>query len=92
MLAEYLVAGIIVLMLAVSSYILISAMLGDIEKTRIEIVIDADTADEDFEYAVITAKRVADKYFRNCDVYIRGGENELVDALCRTHGVTRKDF
>lgn len=90
--AEYIVAGIIVFMLAVSSYILIRATLGDIEKTRIEIVIDADTADEDIEYAVITAKRVAEKYFRNCDVYIKGGESELIYALCRTHGVIRKEF
>jgi hypothetical protein len=91
MLIDYVVAGVIVFLLLLSSYILIKATMGDIEKTKIEIVIDGDTADDELEFAVMTAKNVAEKHFKNCDVYIRGGDFELVEALCRTYGISRKE-
>lgn len=91
MLMDYIVSLVIVFLLAMSSYILIRATLSDIEKTRVEIIIDGDTAADELEVAVITAKSVCEKHFKNCVVYIRGGDNNVVEALSRTHGILRKE-
>jgi hypothetical protein len=57
----------------------------------VEIIISGDEKAEQLENTVLLAKQAAQKYFKNANVYIRGGESKYIDVLCRRYHVQRKE-
>ena len=42
------------------------------------------------EDIALSVRIVADKYFKNSSVFIRGGREELSDAVCKVYGMMKK--
>lgn len=76
--------------IAAAVFIALSAVMSCGDGDEIEIFIDADKAGERLEEVVLGTLLVAEKYFKNSAVYIKGGEEKKTDALCRTYGVLKK--
>ncbi len=90
MLTQYIVPLLITVCLALVAILLLRAM-GVPAGGSVEIIIAGDEKAENIENTVAMAKRLSEQYFKNARVYIRGGENTYVNALCRRYGVLRKE-
>ena len=86
---SYVIPVIVIILILAVLYILFRAAFRDISSGKVEIVIDADNIDG-LDGLIMTAKYVAGKYFENADVYICGGDEKYVDALCRSYDVQKK--
>ena len=80
----YLIPVSAIILILAALYILFFAAVRDIGDARVDIIINADG--ECAEQQVITAKRVASRYFKNSAVYVRGGNKTYAEALCRAYG------
>lgn len=90
MLVQYGIPLLITLCLICTIALLFRAVISPVH-TYVEIIISGDDKTEDLENAVITAKRISEKYFNNACVYIRGEENAYLNAICRRFDIQRKD-
>ncbi len=90
MLMQYIIPLLITLLLAVFSVLLLKNVLGRTE-AAVEIIISGDEKVEQLENTVLIAKQAAQRYFKNANVYIRGGDGAYIDVLCRRHHVLRKE-
>lgn len=79
-----LVAGLVLWAL----FILLHAALKSEKRVNVEIIIDACGA-EDIEGLVINAKNAAQKYFDNASIYIRGGDEEYCEVLCKAYDIQK---
>ena len=77
-------------MLFAAAYIISHALLKQNADAVIEIIIDGDKAGEHLEDIAMSVRIVADKYFKNSAIYIRGGHNELTNAVCNVYGMIKK--
>ena len=80
----------ILILLFAAGYIISNAVLSQKADSVIEITIDGDKAGEQLENIALSVRIVADKYFKNSAVFIRGGRQELTDAVCKVYGMTKK--
>ncbi len=83
-----LISAIIILLFA-AGYIILNSLLSQKADSVIEIIIDGDKAGERLEDIALSVRIVADRYFQNPALYIRGGREELRDAVCKVYGMTR---
>ncbi|MBO4896907.1 MAG: hypothetical protein J5590_01245 [Clostridia bacterium] len=83
-----LVFAIIALLFA-AGYIISNAVLSQKPDSVIEITIDGDKAGEQLEDIALSVRIVADKYFKNSSVFVRGGRSELSEAVCKVYGMTK---
>ncbi len=90
MLMQYGIPLLITLLLVWTVVLLIRAITVP-ARTYVEIIISGDDVPEDVENAVITAKRLAEKYFENASVYVKGQDNIYINAICRRFGIERKE-
>ncbi len=90
MLMQYIVPLLITVCLALAALLLFRAM-GVPAEGSVEIIITGDEKAENIENTVAMAKRLSERYFKNARVYIRGGDDTYVSALCRRYGVRRKE-
>ena len=60
-------------------------------ETAVEIIVYGDENAEQIENTVMLAKEMAKRYFKNANVYIKGGEGAHLDVLCRRYNVLRKE-
>ncbi len=81
---------IIFALLFAATYIISHALLTQDKDAVIEITIDGDKAGEMLENIALSVRIVADKYFKSSVIYIRGGRDDLVDAVCKVYGMTKK--
>lgn len=90
MLLNYAIPLLITFLLAAFCILLLRVIPGS-TGARVEMIITGDEKAENMEKAVIIAKRLAQRYFKNAEVYVRGGANTYIDALCRRYDVRRKE-
>ncbi len=90
MLMQYGIPLLITLLLIWTVVLLVRAIVAP-ARTYVEIIVSGDDVPEDVENAVMTAKRLAERYFENACVYVRGKDNIYIDAICRRFDVKRKD-
>ena len=84
----FLLFAVFALLFAVS-YIISNALSAQNADAVIEITIDGDKAGEQLENIALSVRIVADKYFNNSAIYIRGGRDDLANSVCRVYGMTR---
>ena len=90
MLVQYIVPLIISVCLAAMVYILVYAQ-GKPAGGNVEIIICGEERTENVEHTVAMARQLSERYFKDAHIYIRGGEEQYVSALCRRYGVRRKE-
>lgn len=90
MLMQYIIPLLITLLLAVFWVFLLKNFHGS-TKAAVEIIISGDEKAEQLENTVLVAKAAAERYFKNANVYIRGGDDAYIDILCRRYHVLRKE-
>ncbi len=90
MLMQYIVPLLITVCIAMAVLLLLHAA-GKPAGGNVEIIITGEEGAENIENTVAMAKRFAQQYFKNADVYIRGSDSTYVRALCRRYGVQRKE-
>ena len=87
---QYIVPLFISVCLAAAVFLLFYAE-GRPAGGAIEIIIGGDETAESVEHTVAMARRLSERYFKNAQIYIRGGEERYVSALCKRYGVQRKE-
>ncbi len=90
MLMQYGIPLLITLCLILATVVLLRSVHGTAEAT-VEIIISGDEQAENIENTVMIAKQMAQRYFKNASVYIRGEGSTYIDALCRRYDVMRKE-
>ncbi|MDD6308650.1 MAG: hypothetical protein PUB07_04770 [Clostridia bacterium] len=86
---QYGIPILITLLLVCMVVLLLRAVRAPV-RTYVEIIVSGDECPEDLENAVITAKLLAERYFDDACVYVRGKDNAYIDMICRRYGVCRK--
>ncbi|MBQ7718719.1 MAG: hypothetical protein IJT38_05410 [Clostridia bacterium] len=85
---SYVIPVLAIILILAALYMLFFAAFKNISPAQVTIIIDADVR-EGVEQQVLTAKRVADRYFTNASVYVRGGDDDYVDILCRSYRIEK---
>lgn len=81
---------LITVSVAAAVYILLQAV-GVPAGGRVEIIISGDEQTDAIENTVILAKQMSQRYFKNASVFIRGGDDTYVRALCHRYSIDRKE-
>ena len=71
-----------------AAFILFHAAVKCDSSVKVQIIIDAGD-ERDIEELVIAAKNVANKYFDNADIFVRGSDEEYCEILCKAHNVQK---
>lgn len=90
MATQYFIPIIITVLIWAVLYILINAV-GAPADGKVEIIISGEEQADCIENTVIMAKQLSQRYFKNASVFIRGGEDTYVHALCQRYSVDRKE-
>ena len=90
MATQFLVPILITVCIFAAVYILLSAV-GAPAGGNVEIIISGEEETDYIENTVVMAKQLSERYFKNASVFIRGGEDTYVRALCRRYGIDRKE-
>jgi len=83
---EYIISVICSMVFTLAFYLILRAITPSSDM-RIEIIINAEDKEDETEKTIVAAKLIADKHFKNAEIYIRGGNPAYVDALCRQYGI-----
>ena len=90
MIVEYLIPIIITFLLAAALFTLIASTIMPSD-AKVEIIVYSDENPDNLEYALMSAEKVAEKYFNNSTIYLKGRENDYINAVCKKYGAIRKD-
>lgn len=88
---EYIVPLLILGAIAAAAFIVIRAVFSSPTSVEMEIVINADEENSETERAVVTTRYIAEKYFKNAKIYLRGKDEKYIQYLCRTYGVLHRE-
>ncbi|MBR5218159.1 MAG: hypothetical protein IKV89_00365 [Clostridia bacterium] len=83
---EYIISVICIIIFALAFYLILRAVTPS-SNMKIEIIIDARQGEEETEKTIVAAKLIADRHFKNAEIYIRGGNPDYVETLCRQYGI-----
>lgn len=87
---EYVIPFIILGLIFLTGLIIFKALTQADNATHVDIIIDGECDEERLEQALISARAVSERYFPDSKIYINGGNEKLVSALCRAYGALRR--
>ncbi len=90
MATQFLVPILITVCIFAAVYILLTAV-GMPAGGNVEIIISGEEQADCIENTVIMAKQLSERYFKNASVFIRGGDDTYVRAICRRYNIKRKE-